>query len=104
MYLYFYYLNDNSFEDLINEAIDSNAQVMHGILHQIFEQELYSKDEEKVNKSKHYILKFKLFDLLYQSGRVDNMEIKIKTKSGMLIPVLVSCEIIETTGKKFSDV
>ncbi len=59
MYLYFYYLNDNSFEDLINEAIDSNAQVMHGILHQIFEQELYSKDEEKVNKSKHYILKFK---------------------------------------------
>jgi len=61
MYLYFYYLNENDevFEDLLNEAIDLNAQVIHGVLHQIFEQEIYSKDKEKVEKSKMFILRFK---------------------------------------------
>lgn len=61
MYLYFYYLNKNEkvFEDLLNEAIDSNAQVIHGLLHQIFEQEIHSKDKEKVEKSKQFILRFK---------------------------------------------
>lgn len=61
MYLYFYYLNENEkvFEDLLNEAIDSNAQVIHGLLHQIFEQEIHSKDKEKVEKSKQFILRFK---------------------------------------------
>lgn len=34
-------------------------QVVHGILHQIFEQELHSKDEDKVKKSKEFILRFK---------------------------------------------
>ncbi len=61
MYLYFYYLNENDeiFEELLNEAINSNNQVVHGVLRQIFEQEIHSKDKEKVKKSKHYILKFK---------------------------------------------
>lgn len=61
MYLYFYYLNENDkiFEDLLNEAIDSNAQVIHGVLRQIFEQEIHSKDKEKVEKSKKFILRFK---------------------------------------------
>lgn len=61
MYLYFYYLNENDeiFEKLLNEAIDSNAQVIHGLLHQIFEQEIHSKDKEKVEKSKQFILRFK---------------------------------------------
>lgn len=61
MYLYFYYLHedDEVFEELLNEAIDSNHQVIHGMLHQIFEQEIHSKDEEKVKKSKQFILKFK---------------------------------------------
>lgn len=61
MYLYFYYLNehDEIFEELLNEAINSNNQVIHGVLRQIFEQEIHSKDKEKVKKSKHYILKFK---------------------------------------------
>lgn len=61
MYLYFYYLNENDdiFGELLNQAIDSNNQVVHGILHQIFEQELHSKDEDKVKKSKEFILRFK---------------------------------------------
>lgn len=61
MYLYFYYLNenDNIFEELLNQAIDSNNLVINGILRQIFEQELHSKDKEKVEKSKKFILKFK---------------------------------------------
>jgi len=79
MYLYFYYLNENDkvFEDLLNEAIDSNPQVIHGILHQIFEQELHSTDKEKVEKSKQFILRFKnngenghfyTFDLVKMNG------------------------------------
>lgn len=61
MYLYFYYLNENEkvFEDLLNEAINSNNQVIHGVLRQIFEQEIHSKDKEKVEKSKQFILRFK---------------------------------------------
>ncbi|WP_321315044.1 ATP-binding protein [Halarcobacter sp.] len=61
MYLYFYYLNedDGIFEKLLNEAIDSNPQVIHGVLHQIFEQEIHSKDKEKIEKSKQIILRFK---------------------------------------------
>ncbi len=37
MYLYFYYLNENDeiFEELLNEAINSNNQVVHGVLRQI---------------------------------------------------------------------
>lgn len=79
MYLYFYYLNENEkvFEDLLNEAIDSNTQVIQGLLHQIFEQEIHSKDKEKVEKSKQFILKFKnnkendyfyTFDLVKMNG------------------------------------
>jgi len=86
----------HSFDD--NKIIEVNNAFLQktgftkdeSIARSISELELFADDE-----------RFKLFDLLYQSGRVDNMEIKIKTKSGMLIPVLVSCEIIETTGKKF---
>lgn len=61
MFLFYYYLNENDerFEKLLNEAIDANAYVIHGILHQIFEQEIHSKDKEKVRKSKQFILKFK---------------------------------------------
>ncbi|MDD5406720.1 MAG: ATP-binding protein [Sulfurovaceae bacterium] len=61
MYLYFYYLHedDEIFEELLNEGIDSNSQVIHGVLRQIFEREIYSKDKEKVEKSKMFILKFK---------------------------------------------
>ncbi|QOG13164.1 NACHT domain-containing protein [Arcobacter sp. FWKO B] len=61
MYLYFYYLNedDEIFEKLLNEAIDSNLQVIHGVLRQIFEQEIHSKDKGKVEKSKQFILRFK---------------------------------------------
>ncbi|WP_373030938.1 NACHT domain-containing NTPase [Sulfurovum sp.] len=61
MYLYFYYLNedDEIFEKLLNEAIDSNPQVIHGVLRQIFEQEIRSKDKGKVEKSKQFILRFK---------------------------------------------
>lgn len=61
MYLYFYYLNedDEIFEKLLNEAVDSNTQVIHGVLRQIFEQEIRSKDKGKVEKSKQFILRFK---------------------------------------------
>jgi len=61
MYLYYYYLNENDeiFEELFNEAVNSNNQVINGVLHQIFEQELHSRDEEKVKKSKQFISKFK---------------------------------------------
>lgn len=61
MYLYFYYLNEKDviFEKLLNEAIDSNNLVINGVLRQIFEQELHSKDEKKVKKSKEFILRFK---------------------------------------------
>jgi len=60
-YLFYYYLNesDEIFEELLNEAIASSNQVIHGILLQIFQQEIKSKDKEKVKKSKHYILRFK---------------------------------------------
>lgn len=61
MYLFYYYLNENDeiFNELLSEAVNSNNQVIHGILHQIFEQVLHSKDEEKINNSKQFILKFK---------------------------------------------
>lgn len=61
MFLFYYYLNekDKIFEQLLNDAIDANARVIHGILHQIFEQEIHSKDKEKVEKSKQFILKLK---------------------------------------------
>ena len=61
IYLYFYYLNedDKIFEKLLNEAIDSNPHVIHGVLRQIFEQEIRSKDKGKVEKSKQFILRFK---------------------------------------------
>lgn len=61
MYLFYYHLheNDKIFEELLNDAIDSNSYIIHGILHQIFAQELHSKDREKVEKSKQFILKFK---------------------------------------------
>lgn len=64
MYLFYYYLyeNDETFENLLNEAVDLNSHVIHGILHQIFEQELHLKDREKVEKSKQFILKFKNSD------------------------------------------
>ena len=61
MFLFYYYLNDTDkvFEELLNKAVTANNQIIHGILHQIFEVELQSNDKEKVEKSKHYILKFK---------------------------------------------
>lgn len=61
MFLFYYYLyeKDEIFEKLLNEAIESNTRVIPGILHQIFEQEIHSKDTEKVAKSKQFILKFK---------------------------------------------
>lgn len=61
MFLFYYYLyeKDEIFEELLNEAIESNTRVIPGILHQIFEQEIHSKDAEKVKKSKEFILKFK---------------------------------------------
>lgn len=61
MFLFYYYLHekDGIFEELLNEAIDTNTYVIHGILHQIFEQEIHSKDKENVEKSKEFILKFK---------------------------------------------
>lgn len=79
MYLFYYYLheNDEIFEALLNDAIDSNSHIIHGILHQIFEQELHSKDRGKVEKSKQFILKFKnsenndyfyIFDLRKMNG------------------------------------
>jgi len=79
MYLYYYYLNKNDeiFEELLNEAIDSNNQIIHGILRQIFEQELHSTNKEKIEKSKQFILRFKnneenehfyTFDLLKMNG------------------------------------
>jgi len=51
--------NDNIFEKLLNEAINVNNQIIHGVLEQIFKRELYSKDKEKVKKSKQLILRFK---------------------------------------------
>lgn len=79
MYLFYYYLHDDDeiFENLLNEAIDSNPYIIHGILDQIFAQELHSKDKEKVEKSKQFILKFKnsdnndyfyTFDLIKMNG------------------------------------
>ncbi|MDD2828955.1 MAG: ATP-binding protein [Sulfuricurvum sp.] len=61
MFLFYYYVTekDEIFEEMLNEAISSNSQIIHGVLHQIFEQELHSKDQEKVEKSKQFILKFK---------------------------------------------
>jgi vacuolar-type H+-ATPase subunit E/Vma4 len=61
MHLFYHYLNekDEIFSELLHEAIDSNNQVIYGILDQIFEQELHSKDKEKIKKSKQFILKFK---------------------------------------------
>lgn len=79
MYLFYYYLheNDEMFEELLNDAVDSNSHIIHGVLHQIFAQELHSKDREKVEKSKQFILKFKnsdnndyfyTFDLIKMNG------------------------------------
>ncbi len=79
MYLFYYYLheNDEIFEELLNDAIDSNSHIIHGVLHQIFAQELHSKDRKKVEKSKQFILKFKnsdnndyfyTFDLIKMNG------------------------------------
>lgn len=61
MFLFYYYLTEDSktFEELLNKAILLNNQVIHGILHQIFEQELHSKEKRKVKISKEFILKFK---------------------------------------------
>lgn len=61
MFLFYYHVTekDKIFEELLNEAISSNSQIIHGVLRQIFEQELHSKDQEKVEKSKQFILKFK---------------------------------------------
>lgn len=61
MYLFFYYLNENDkiFKCLLDDAIDSNSKIIHGALRQIFEQEIQSKDKERVNKSKSFILRFK---------------------------------------------
>ncbi len=61
MFLFYYYLTEESeiFEELLNKAISSNNQIIHGILHQIFEQELHSKEKRKVEISKQFILKFK---------------------------------------------
>lgn len=60
-YLFYYYLNekDKVFEDLLNDATKYSNQVNNGILNQIFEQELHSKNEEKIKISKQFILKFK---------------------------------------------
>jgi len=59
-FLFYYYLDeiDEIFEELLNEAIDSNSNIIRGILYQISEQELHSKDKEKVKKSKQFLLKF----------------------------------------------
>jgi AcrR family transcriptional regulator len=61
MFLFYYYITekDEIFEELLNEAISSNSKIIHGVLRQIFEQELHSKDQVKVEKSKQFILKFK---------------------------------------------
>jgi|GEM_PF-2823556 len=61
MYLFYYYLNeeDKIFEELLNEGIKTHNQIIHGILHQIFEQELHSKDNRKIEISKKFILRFK---------------------------------------------
>lgn len=61
MYLFYYYLHedDKIFEELLNIAIDSNTHIGNGILHQIFKQELHSKNIEHVKKSKEFILRFK---------------------------------------------
>lgn len=61
MYLFYYYLheNDKIFEELLNITIDSNTHIANGILHQIFKQELHSKNSEYIKKSKEFILKFK---------------------------------------------
>ncbi|MDD3597835.1 hypothetical protein [Sulfuricurvum sp.] len=79
MFLFYYHVTekDKIFEELLNEAISSNRQVIHGILRQIFEEELHSNDQEKVEKSKQFILKFKndeendyfyTFDLVKMKG------------------------------------
>lgn len=79
MYLFYYYLheNDEIFENLLTEAINSNSHVIHGILKQIFARELRSKHREKVETSKQFILKFKnsdnndyfyIFDLQKMNG------------------------------------
>ena len=61
MYLFYYYLNENDeiFEELLNIAIDSNTHIENGILHQIFNQALHSKNIEHIKKSKEFILRFK---------------------------------------------
>jgi hypothetical protein len=61
MYLFYYYLNeeDNMFKTLLDEAVEVNSQIRQGILSQIFEQELHSADDKKIQESKTYILKFK---------------------------------------------
>lgn len=61
MFLFYYYLNekDEIFDKILNEAVSSNNKVIYGIYHQIFERELNSKDNEKVKKSKKFILKHK---------------------------------------------
>jgi hypothetical protein len=61
MYLFYYYLHEDEeiFEKLLNIAIDSNTHIGNGILHQIFKQELHSKNSEYLKKSKEFILRFK---------------------------------------------
>ncbi len=61
MFLFYYYLTKKNiiFEELLNESISLNSKVIHGILHQIFEEELHSKDKRKIEISKQFILKFK---------------------------------------------
>lgn len=59
MVLFFYFLNNELSESLLEKAISSNKQVVDGILSQIFNREIKSVNVEIIEISKKYILKFK---------------------------------------------
>jgi hypothetical protein len=64
MFLFYFYLNENNeeFDELLNTGISTNSKIIHGILFQIFEREILSDDNERVRKSKQFILRFKDYD------------------------------------------
>jgi hypothetical protein len=61
MFLFYYCLHedDEIFEGMLNDAISSSPHVAGGVSHQIFAEELRSKDDKKVEKSKEFILRLK---------------------------------------------
>ena len=108
--------NERAALQKFNKIFDSNPNLM--TLHTFDDNKIievnnaflqktgYSKDESIASSISELDLfaadkRLILFELLHRTGRVDNLEVEIKTKTGKQIPVLVSCEIIETIGKKY---